>query len=196
MYVWCRFPVFLFVYIVFTNHSGTPACCFLALSTNYLVPLVSGYSNCFTNPSLCSDSLPEWKLINSLAPGRFEQNLRYVIFQLISVTDGWDISCKIALRWMPLDLTDDESTMVQVMAWCRQATSHYLNQCWPRSLSPYGVTRPQWVSSSHLGQNGRHFADDIFKCIFMNGKFCISIQISLKFVPKGLTDKSVQHWFG
>ena len=33
---------------------------------------------------------------------------------------------------MPLDLTD-KSTMVWVMAWCRQATSHYLNQCWPRS---------------------------------------------------------------
>ena len=33
------------------------------------------------------------------------------------------------------------------MAWCRQATSHYLSQCWPRSLSPYGVTRPQWVNS-------------------------------------------------
>ena len=23
------------------------------------------------------------------------------------------------------------------MAWCRQATSHYLSQCWPRFLSPY-----------------------------------------------------------
>ena len=46
---------------------------------------------------------------------------------------------------MSLDLTDDKSTLVQVMAWCRQATSHYLSQCWPRSLSPYGVTRPQWI---------------------------------------------------
>ena len=42
-------------------------------------------------------------------------------------------------------LNKDKSTLVQVMAWCRQATSHYLSQCWPRSLSPYGVTRPQWV---------------------------------------------------
>ena len=33
------------------------------------------------------------------------------------------------------------------MAWCHQATSHYLNQCWPRSLTPYSVTRPQWVNS-------------------------------------------------
>ena len=28
-------------------------------------------------------------------------------------------------------------------------------------------------------------ADDIFSCIFMNGKFNISIQIWLKFVPNG-----------
>ena len=58
----------------------------------------------------------------------------------------WGISYKIALRWMPLDLTDDKSTLVQVMAWCRQATSHYLSQCWPRSMSPNGVGRPQWVN--------------------------------------------------
>ena len=30
---------------------------------------------------------------------------------------------------------------------CRQATSHYLSQCWPRCLSPYDVTRPQWVNA-------------------------------------------------
>ena len=46
---------------------------------------------------------------------------------------------------MPQDLTDDKSTLVQVMAWCRQAISHYLNKCWPRSPTPYGVTRPQWL---------------------------------------------------
>ena len=38
------------------------------------------------------------------------------------------------------------------------------------------------------GQNGRDFADDIFKCIFVNEKFCISIRISLKFVPNGPVD--------
>ena len=58
---------------------------------------------------------------------------------------GWGVSYEIALRWIPLDLTDDMSTLVQVMAWWRQATSHYLSQCWPRSMSPYGVIRPQWV---------------------------------------------------
>ena len=47
---------------------------------------------------------------------------------------------------MPLDLADDKSTLVQVKAWCRQATSHYLSQCWLGSLLPYGVARPQWVN--------------------------------------------------
>ena len=34
-------------------------------------------------------------------------------------------------------------------------------------------------------QNGRHFADNIFKCIFMNEIVSISIRISMKFVPNG-----------
>ena len=34
-------------------------------------------------------------------------------------------------------------------------------------------------------QNGRHFADDIFKRIFLNENILIPIEISLKFVPKG-----------
>ena len=32
------------------------------------------------------------------------------------------------------------------MAWCPRATIHYLGQCWPRTMSPYGVTGPQWVN--------------------------------------------------
>ena len=83
--------------------------------------------------------------INSLAPGKFEWYFRHVFFKQILVIDGWGMSCEIALIWMSPDFTDDQSTLVQVMAWCRQATSHYLSQCWLRYLSPYGVTRPQWV---------------------------------------------------
>ena len=33
-------------------------------------------------------------------------------------------------------------------------------------------------------------SDDIFKCIFVNEKFCILIKISLKFVPKGPFDNN------
>ena len=88
--------------------------------------------------------------INSLAPGKFEWHFRYLIFKRILVIDGWGTSCEITPIWMSLDFTVDQSTLVQVMAWCRQATSHNLSQCWPRSLSPYGVTRPQWVNVEGL----------------------------------------------
>ena len=52
------------------------------------------------------------------------------------------------------------------------------------------ITSALWSNRDHckmgkfLFSNGE-FADDIFECIFMNEHFCISIQISLKFVPKG-----------
>ena len=86
-----------------------------------------------------------WFNINSLAPGGFENIFQNVFFKLISWIDTLSNSCETALRSMPQNPSDDKSTLVQVMAWCRQAASHYLSQCCPKSLSPYGVTRPQWV---------------------------------------------------
>ena len=101
------------------------------------------------------------------------------------------------------------------MAWCHQATSHYLSQYeLSRSLPAYDVTRPQWVIHKRTSlvasmtfymprsillmsllpgketyprprQNGCHFADDSFKYIFLNGNAWIVIRISLKFIPKG-----------
>ena len=38
-------------------------------------------------------------------------------------------------------------------------------------------------------QNERHFADDMFKCIFLNENAWIPMEISLKFVPKGPINK-------
>ena len=83
--------------------------------------------------------------VNSLAPGRPGCHFKTAIFSLVLLI-GIFTSCNdYPLRWMSWNLTDDKSTLVQVMAWCRQATSHYLSQCWPSSVSPYGVTSPQCV---------------------------------------------------
>ena len=46
------------------------------------------------------------------------------------------------------------------------------------------------LNPSPPGQNGRHFANDIFKSIFINWKFWILIKNSLKFVPKGPNDNN------
>ena len=47
----------------------------------------------------------------------------------------------------------------------------------PQTLELFNTLRPR--------QDGRHYPDDIFKCIFLNENVWISIEISLKFVPKG-----------
>ena len=89
-------------------------------------------------------------LFNSLWPGKSRCDYEYTIFNLVLLS-GIFRSYNNALRWMPRDLTDVKPTLVQVMAWCRQATSHYLSQCWTRFMSPYGITRPQWVNLSRHG---------------------------------------------
>ena len=99
--------------------------------------------------------------------------LGHVIFKLVLLIGIFRSSHDHALRWMTQNLPGDKSTLVQVMAWCRQATSHYLSQCWPRSLSPHGVTRPQWVKQTwrlvrlHIG------CDENARCI-------IPIRITIK----------------
>ena len=47
------------------------------------------------------------------------------------------------------------------------------------------LSRPRCVNTLRPRQNGRHFPDDIFEWIFWNENVWISINISLKFVPRG-----------
>ena len=103
---------------------------------------------------------------NSLSLGRCGTNFKSVILEVIVQNSCLGACCEIAFNWMPQDLTDDKSTLVQVMAWCRQATSHYLGQCWPRSLPPYGVTRPQWVNSLICVSSHKVYAFQLFKNYF------------------------------
>ena len=82
---------------------------------------------------------------NSLGLRRHRFHFKTAIFNHVLLIGIFTSSETNALIWMPRDLTDDKSALVQVMAWFRQATSHNLNQCWLSSMSPHGVTRPQWV---------------------------------------------------
>ena len=59
---------------------------------------------------------------------------------------------------------------------------------WVHSTMIYGVSIVLSLNSSLPGQNGRHLTDDIFRCIFVNEKFCVLVKISLKFVHKGPVD--------
>ena len=48
-----------------------------------------------------------------------------------------------------------------------------------------GMFRVSCFNTLRPRQNGRHFADGMFKCIFLNENVSTPIEISLKFVPRG-----------
>ena len=58
------------------------------------------------------------------------------------------------------------------------AMSWYIGPC-------YNCTQFWWLNTLRPRQNGRHFADAIFKLIFLNENVWIPIKISLKFIPQG-----------
>ena len=120
-------------------------------------------------------------LFNSLIPGRsgcvFKCNLDIVF--LIGIFRS---SPDIAFASMQLGLTHEKSSLLQewLGATSQQAITarYYLccSQCWSRSMSPHGVTGRMSYSQAHIPsllpylgprENGHHFADDMFKYIFL-----------------------------
>ena len=53
------------------------------------------------------------------------------------------------------------------------------------ALVPHTCSLRSLINILRPRQNGRHFADDNFKCIFLNENVWSSIKMSLKFVRKG-----------
>ena len=86
--------------------------------------------------------------------------------------DGWGNPCEITLIWMTLDLTDDKSTLVWIVAWCCQSTSHYLSQCWPRSMASLGHNELTWETCTWV-----QFIDDILVIIKIQWKICFPVII-------------------
>ena len=77
----------------------------------------------------------------------------------------------------------NKSALVQVMALCQTEADPLCEPMLIKTPGAIYITRPQWVITLRQRQNGRHFADNIFKYIFFNENLWISIEISQKFVP-------------
>ena len=73
------------------------------------------------------------------------------------------------------------------MAWCRQARSHYLNQCWRRSPTPYGVTRPQWVKEciSKCMLRIKLMRTFLWNCSHVNHLMKVDIDSDNALIPSG-----------
>ena len=72
--------------------------------------------------------------------GDWNKILYKLHFDVILVINDWGVE-------LPLD--EFHSTLLTICQhWlrCLVAPSHYLSQCWPRSISPHGITRPQWLN--------------------------------------------------
>ena len=60
------------------------------------------------------------------------------------------ISLETILRRMSGNTFDDKSAFLRAMAWCRQALTHNLSQCWPTAMWSYGVITPNNLSFDSL----------------------------------------------
>ena len=65
--------------------------------------------------------------------------------------------------------------------YCRQVTNRYLNQCWSRSMSPYGVVKPQWVNFLASVRCGNNVKICIFKLIIRNTRMGIESYLILSY---------------
>ena len=61
-----------------------------------------------------------------------------------------------------------------------ESTDHRMWVIWEAMMLMW-----HYFNTLRLRRNGRHFADGIFKYIFLNENVWIPIKISIKFVPKG-----------
>ena len=78
------------------------------------------------SPAGCQDQwwfMVHWNIVNPLAPGKSECNSKNGMFNLVLLIGIFRSSHDNVLRWMPHDLTDNQPTSVQVIAWCRQAST-------------------------------------------------------------------------
>ena len=75
-----------------------------------------------------------------------------------------------AFRWIPMDLADDMSTLVQeIKTWCHGATSHHLDQCWPRFMTPDASTAAHELQLSKTGHKKADVESSLPSNYFFSG---------------------------
>ena len=101
---------------------------------------------------LMSDDPQGCVWLNSAPPGHFGGKIADGVFKCILFNENDWTSIKISLNFVPKGPFHNESALVQVMAWRRQATSHYLDRCWPSSPTYICGTREIRVNVGNLFQ--------------------------------------------
>ena len=104
----------------------------------------------------------------------------------VNPTDYWDVIC---YGWNLVSIRRYDSIAnhsLPFMFWYifkhKDKSAFWIPSQYKKGLYRY---RDSHVNTLRPRQNGCLFADDTFKHIFLNENITISIEISLKFVPKG-----------
>ena len=143
---------------------------------------------------------------------RLRQNGRHFpddILKFIFLDENIWISINISLKVVLYGPINNIPALVQIMAWCRSGAMPLPEPVMVSLLTQWVNSRGSvtkkilfhvhiWhetlsnINSSPPGQNGRHFADNVFKCIFVNETFCILIKFHwrLFLTSKGSIDNN------
>ena len=95
----------------------------------------------YTRTGCHAETWHNWTIV----PWECGDDFKNINFKLIIKNIILVIRCEIVLTRVPQNLTNENLILVHVMAWCR-----HLSQYWPRFLSSYDVTWPQWVNFSRV----------------------------------------------
>ena len=99
-----------------------------------------------TMTKLTSPHLNKWGQMNAFWVVVYlshwdRDNLTTISQTIFSNAFCWMI-IQISLKFIPKGPIDNMPALIQILAWRRMATSHYLNQWWPSLLTHVCVTRP------------------------------------------------------
>ena len=124
-----------------------------------------------------------WSPVNSPHKGQWR---RALVFSLICTWTNGRVNNRDAgdlrrhrAHYEATVMKENKTALCMVMTW------HHYN-CWPSAVIIESKF-PIYAELISPWTKWPPFHRRLFKCIFLNEKFCILIQTSLKFVPKGPT---------
>ena len=126
--------------------------------------------------------------VNTLRPRQHGRHFPDDTVTYIFLNENVIISLNFSLKIVLKVRINNIQALVQIMAGRQPGDKPLSEPMVVYSLTHICVTRPQWVNKLRPRQHGRHCPDDVFKYIFLNENVIISVEFSLKFVPKGPID--------
>ena len=111
------------------------------------------------------------------------RNCRQIIWKLQSRLILYSICTPMKMTACHMDLLHSCPLKRVIMIFCTSQIETWV--AWTRTAASCNRIHFDHSNSLRPRQNGRHFEDDIFKCIFFNENCCILVNISLKYNRKG-----------